>query len=50
MGRIDCMGALAIYRGEVPKDVVNRDVLAQPLFLEKLARHKAAFAARSGAR
>lgn len=45
MGRADCMGALAIFRGEVPSDVVNREVLARPLFLEKLARHKAAFAA-----
>ena len=50
MGRIDCMGALAVYRGEAPSDVVNRDVLTQPLFLEKLARHKASFAARNGAR
>jgi phosphoglycerate dehydrogenase-like enzyme len=49
MGRIDCMGALAVYRGEAPSGVVNRDVLSQPLFLEKLARHKAAFAARSNA-
>jgi phosphoglycerate dehydrogenase-like enzyme len=45
MGRIDCMGALAVYRGEAPGDVVNRDVLSHPLFLEKLARYKAAFAA-----
>jgi phosphoglycerate dehydrogenase-like enzyme len=44
MGRADCMGALAIFRGEVPNDVVNREVLARPLFLETLARHRAAFA------
>jgi len=50
MGRADCLGALAIYRGEVPRDVVNREVLTQPLFLEKLARHKAAFAAKEGNR
>jgi phosphoglycerate dehydrogenase-like enzyme len=45
MGRADCMGALAVYRGHAPKDVVNREVLTQPIFLEKLALHKAAFAA-----
>jgi phosphoglycerate dehydrogenase-like enzyme len=50
MGRIDCEGALAVYRGEVPANVVNRDVLTQPLFLDKLARHKAAFAACGGSR
>jgi phosphoglycerate dehydrogenase-like enzyme len=49
MGRIDCAGALALYRGEAPANIVNRDVLTQPLFLEKLARHKAAHAARTGA-
>jgi phosphoglycerate dehydrogenase-like enzyme len=48
MGRIDCEGALAIYRGEIPSNVVNRDVLGNPLFIQKLARHKAAFAARGG--
>jgi phosphoglycerate dehydrogenase-like enzyme len=50
MGRADCMGALAIYRGEVPNDVVNRQVLNHPLFLEKLARHKAAFAVMESVR
>jgi len=50
MGRADCMGALAIHRGEAPCDVVNRDVLARPLFLEKLARHRAAFAAMENIR
>jgi phosphoglycerate dehydrogenase-like enzyme len=45
MGRIDCLGALAVYRGEVPKHVVNPEVLTRPLFLEKLANYKAAFAA-----
>ncbi|HEV2487585.1 MAG TPA: hydroxyacid dehydrogenase [Terracidiphilus sp.] len=42
MGRIDCQGALAIYRGEVPPHVVNPKVLANPRFVEKLARFKAA--------
>jgi phosphoglycerate dehydrogenase-like enzyme len=41
MGRIDCEGALAVYRGEAPKNVVNKAVLDHPLFLEKLARYKA---------
>ncbi|MGA2534454.1 MAG: NAD(P)-dependent oxidoreductase [Terracidiphilus sp.] len=50
MGRIDCRGALAVYRGEAPKDVVNRQVLSHPLFLKKLASYKAASAAREGAR
>jgi phosphoglycerate dehydrogenase-like enzyme len=42
MGRIDCQGALAIYHGDVPNHVVNPEVLTHPLFLEKLARYKAA--------
>lgn len=45
MGRIDCQGALAIYRGEVPKHVVNPKVLDSPKFLDKLSHFKAAFAA-----
>ena len=40
MGRLDCEGALAIYRGEIPRDVVNRDVLTRPGFLTKLERYK----------
>ncbi|HTJ30397.1 MAG TPA: NAD(P)-dependent oxidoreductase [Acidobacteriaceae bacterium] len=46
MGRIDCEGALAVYRGEAPANVVNRKVLDHPLFLEKLERHKEAQKAR----
>ena len=42
MGRIDCRGALAIYRGEVPSHVVNPQVLSHPRFIEKLASYKAA--------
>ena len=42
MGRIDCQGALDIFRGEVPPHVVNPTVLANPRFVEKLARFKAA--------
>lgn len=48
MGRIDCKGALAIYRGEAPKHVVNTKVLEHPLFLEKLAGYKTAFATTEG--
>lgn len=50
MGRIDCEGALAIYRGEVPKHVVNPQVLSHPRFLDKLANYKAALAAPDGRR
>jgi phosphoglycerate dehydrogenase-like enzyme len=42
MGRIDCEGALAIYRGEAPKHVVNPKALDNPRFIDKLARFKAA--------
>src|SRR5215470_9591921 len=42
MGRIDCEGALAIYRGETPAHVVNREVLSRPGFLRKLEMYKAA--------
>jgi len=50
MGRIDCEGALAIYRGEVPMHVVNPQVLSHPRFLDKLAGYKAARAAQGGRR
>ena len=36
MGRIDCEGAIAIGRGQVPNNVVNRDVLERPGFRTKL--------------
>lgn len=42
LGRIDCQGALAIYRGEAPEQVVNPAVLDNPLFIDKLERRKAA--------
>jgi phosphoglycerate dehydrogenase-like enzyme len=45
MGRIDCQGALAIFRGESPPHVVNPRVLQSPRFVEKLERLKAAYAA-----
>ena len=44
MGRIDCQGALAIYRGEVPEHVVNPQVLSNAVFLQKLSKYKAALA------
>jgi phosphoglycerate dehydrogenase-like enzyme len=47
MGRIDCLGALAVYRGEAPNAVVNPEVLSRPLFLRKLASYKTAFGAES---
>jgi phosphoglycerate dehydrogenase-like enzyme len=46
MGRIDCEGALAIYRGEAPQHVVNPEVLNSPAFTQKLTKYKAAFAAK----
>jgi phosphoglycerate dehydrogenase-like enzyme len=50
MGRIDCEGALAIYRGEIPRHVVNPQVLSHSRFLDKLASYKAALAAPGGRR
>lgn len=50
MGRIDCEGALAIYRGEIPKSVVNPQVLSHPRFLDKLSGYKAALASSGGRR
>jgi phosphoglycerate dehydrogenase-like enzyme len=49
MGRIDCQGALAIYRGEAPEHVVNPQVLDRPAFLQKLAKYKALFSAEGRA-
>ena len=40
MGRMDCEGALAIQRGEVPLHVVNKDVLERPGFQRKLEAHR----------
>jgi phosphoglycerate dehydrogenase-like enzyme len=44
MGRIDCQGALAIYHGEAPENIVNPQVLQNPLFLDKLALRKVGMA------
>ncbi len=49
MGRIDCQGALAVYRGEAPDHVVNPKVLSHPAFLQKLAAYKAAFSVKEEA-
>jgi len=45
MVRIDCEGALAVYRGEARKHIVNSRVLGRPRFQQKIARYKVAFAA-----
>ena len=45
MGRADCEGALSIFRGEVPRSVVNKEVLNRPGFLEKLRTYKLSFEA-----
>jgi phosphoglycerate dehydrogenase-like enzyme len=50
MGRIDCEGALAVYRGEAPQHVVNPQVLTRPAFLQKLEKYKAALAVREDKR
>jgi phosphoglycerate dehydrogenase-like enzyme len=50
MGRIDCQGALAIFRGEVPPHVVNPEVLQNPLFIAKLAKFRAARSTVQGER
>jgi phosphoglycerate dehydrogenase-like enzyme len=47
MGRMDCEGALAVGRGEVPLHVVNREVLERPGFKEKLAVHRNSRAKRN---
>jgi phosphoglycerate dehydrogenase-like enzyme len=49
MGRIDCQGALAVYSGEAPENVVNPKVLSHPTFQQKLARYKAAFSVKDEA-
>lgn len=43
MVRIDCEGAIALSRGDPPRDVVNREVLGRPGFQRKLNRHREAF-------
>jgi phosphoglycerate dehydrogenase-like enzyme len=42
MGRIDCAGAVAIFRGQIPPHIVNPQVLDHPRFTEKLACMRAA--------
>jgi phosphoglycerate dehydrogenase-like enzyme len=50
MGRIDCEGALAVYRGEPPACVVNTQVLNRPGFLRKLEKYRAEFRDKGDAR
>lgn len=40
MGRADCQGALAVFRGEPPANVVNPAVLSRPGFLAKLGKNR----------
>ncbi len=40
MGRIDCEGALAVFRGEPPANVVNPDVFERPGFQRKLRHYR----------
>ena len=44
MGREDCAGALAVFRGESPAAVVNLDVLTRPGYLRKLAAYRERYA------
>jgi phosphoglycerate dehydrogenase-like enzyme len=39
MGRIDCEGAIAVSRGQQPKNVVNQEVLQRPGFRKKLEQY-----------
>jgi hypothetical protein len=50
MGRIDCQGTLAIYRGEAHEQVVDPEVLSTPGCQPKLPQYKAAFAAEGVSR
>ena len=49
MGRLDCEGALSVFHGEAPLNVVNREVLSRPGFLNKLAGYKMSAQNRQGA-
>ena len=42
MGIEDCEGALSVFRGAIPRNVVNKDVLTRPGFLAKLRSYEAA--------
>jgi D-3-phosphoglycerate dehydrogenase len=46
MGRLDCEGALAVFRGDPPANVVNPAVLSRPGFIDKLDAHRRAFQLR----
>lgn len=47
IGASDMEAVLAVMRGEVPRHVVNREVLERPGFRAKLARNRAQFGATS---
>jgi phosphoglycerate dehydrogenase-like enzyme len=48
MGRLDCEGALSVFHGEAPLNVVNREVLSRPGFLNKLAGYRMSAQNRQG--
>ncbi|HUS07613.1 MAG TPA: NAD(P)-dependent oxidoreductase [Bryobacteraceae bacterium] len=50
MGRADCEGALSVFNGQIPRNVVNKDVLNRPGFLDKLRAYKVAYKVSSEAR
>ena len=41
IGRMNCQKAIQVARGEIPDNVVNREVLEKKAFQEKLARYRA---------
>ncbi len=40
IGRLNCQKAIQVSRGEIPADVVNKEVLERKAFQEKLARYR----------
>jgi phosphoglycerate dehydrogenase-like enzyme len=50
MGRCDCEGALAVFEGRAPENVVNPEVLSRPGFLRKLEQRREIFAAAEASR
>jgi D-3-phosphoglycerate dehydrogenase len=50
MGRCDCEGALAVFEGRAPENVVNPEVLSRPGFLRKLEQRREILAAAGASR
>ena len=40
IGRTNCQRVIQVSRGEIPDNIVNREVLDRQGFQEKLARHR----------